>query len=85
MTLKVYFLGKYNHFQKKISDIFLSQAGGSLIGSKIYKNSILYQKVLNFSKKCLKVLKPNKESKNNFNLPQKGDGFGVFNFVTKPQ
>jgi hypothetical protein len=33
----------------------------------------------------MKVLKCNKKSKNIFNLPKKGDGLGVFNFVTKPQ
>jgi hypothetical protein len=33
----------------------------------------------------MKALKCNKKSKNILNLPQKGDGLGVFNFVTKPQ
>jgi hypothetical protein len=33
----------------------------------------------------MKVLKWNKKSKNIFDLPEKGDGWGVFNFVTKPQ
>jgi hypothetical protein len=33
----------------------------------------------------MKVLKFYKKSKNIFNLPQKDNGLGVFNFVTKPQ
>ncbi len=40
---------------------------------------------LTFQNSALKKLKCNKKSKTIFNLPQKGDGLGVFNFVTKPQ
>jgi hypothetical protein len=32
----------------------------------------------------MQALKCNKKSKNIFNMPQKGDGLGVFNFVTEP-
>ncbi len=34
MTLEVYFLGKYKHFQKKFK-MFKSKAGGSLIPKSI--------------------------------------------------